>query len=429
MKRKYKIILSASVCAFFCLAAFIYFWRPVPFETSQAVVEDLTDKITVSGKLVPEETHTILAPVAGCVRTLPVIGAALAKGQEAAGIDDEQARRQLKDQITALELQQSQLRAEQLIQREQLDAKLQAARLDYERMYGAGNTVSADQAAAQAAYDQAAANYSNGQVLKENGFLSSQDLGILYTQMTAAAQVLASANVAASEETRSYYENIICSLELQLSSLENGDGTSPTPAMEAAAASLQLSIDEINRSLNSSSLDSPYDSVVWELLVQDGSYVVENQPLLTVYPDGQLKIQVSLLAQDTTGIAEGMGVTCTLFDGRTFPASVSFLSAVAKEQASSVGLTENRCLVELTADAIPPDLGAGFPVDVTFAPVLAEQALTVPLASLVPMEGGDGVYVLRGRKKVLTPVETGVKANGRVQILSGLAKGDTVVLH
>lgn len=429
MKRKYKIILSALVCAFFCLAALIYFFRPMPVETSQAVTEDLVDKITVSGKLMPEETHTILAPVSGCVRSLPVIGARLAKDQAAADIDDGQARRQLKDQVTALELQQSQLRAEQLIQKEQLAAKLQAARLDYDRMYGAGNTAYADQAAAQAAYDLAAANYSNGQVLKESGFLSSQDLGILYTQMTAAAQTLASANVAASEETRQYYESIIRSCELQLASLETGSSSNPTPAMEAAAASLQLSIDEINRSLNSAALNSPYESVVWELFAQDGSYVMENQPLLSVYPDGKLKIQVSLLAQDTAGIEEGMEAVCTLFDGRTFPAFVSFLSAVAKEQASSVGLAENRCLVELTADAVPGDLGAGYPVDVTFSPVLAEQALTVPLSSLVPMEGGDGVYVLHGRKKVLTKVETGVKANGRAQILSGLKEGDIVVVN
>ena len=44
----------------------------------------------------------------------------------------------------------------------------------------------------------------------------------------------------------------------------------------------------------------------------------------------------------------------------------------------------------------------------------------------MPQEHGSAVYVVSSAKAVLTPVETGRRESGRVEIISGLEDGDIV---
>ena len=427
MKRKYKLILLCSVFAIFCLTLSIYFLRPEPAAARAVIREDLADSFTIQGALIPESTQTLFSEVGGRVLSAPQIGAVLLNGSLAAELDESDARELIEDQLQSLRLEQIVLRSQQQIEREQLDAQLRTAKLDYDRMFGSGQTAAADLAAAQAAYDLAQAEYHNGSVLQQQGFLSKQNLGELYARLTGAGQALAQARAASSEETKNYYEAMIHSYELSLASLDGGEDVSS--ARKAADDKLQITIDQLEKKLGKQGLTVPYEAVVWEVFAQPGDYVTEKQPLVAVYPSGALKLQAEVLARDVTGLTPSMEASCSLADGRTFQASISFVSLVAKEQLSSVGLTESRCLVELTADPLPDGLGAGHPVDITFSPVLARDTLTLPLSCVVPTDGGYGVYVLHGHKKVLTEVEVGIRCSGRAQILSGVQEGDMVILE
>lgn len=427
MKRNYKWILLGTVFAVFCLALSVYFLRPEPTASCAVVREDLIDSFTIQGALIPESTQTLYSSVGGRVLSLPLEGTVLLEGDLAADLDESDARELIEDQLDSLRLEQVTLRSRQLIEREQLDAQLRSAKLDYDRMFGSGQTAAADLEAAQASYDLALAEYHNGSVLQSQGFLSQQSLSELYTRLTASSQALALARAAQSEETKAYYEAMIHSYELSLASLDGGEDIES--ATKAADDMLKITIDQLEQKLQEQSLAAPYEAVVWETHAQPGDYVAENQSLVTVYPKGSLKLQAKVLAQDIAGLAPGMEAGCTLADGRSFQASISFVSLVAKEQLSSVGLTESRCLVELTAEQLPDGLGAGHPVDITFSPILAQDTLTLPLSCIVPTDGGYGVYALHGRKKILTEVEVGIRCNGRAQILSGLQEGDVVILE
>ena len=83
--------------------------------------------------------------------------------------------------------------------------------------------------------------------------------------------------------------------------------------------------------------------------------------------------------------------------------------------------------VELHPVDPPAALCAGSQVDLTFASVVAEQALIVPTGALVPHEGGSAVYVLQNGKIRLVPVVVGRRASGYVDIAEGLGEGDRVL--
>jgi hypothetical protein len=67
-------------------------------------------------------------------------------------------------------------------------------------------------------------------------------------------------------------------------------------------------------------------------------------------------------------------------------------------------------------------------VDVAFTAGTRENVLTVPVAALLALqEGGFGLEVVRGAATTIVPVETGLFADGRVEVSGGgVAEGVTV---
>jgi HlyD family secretion protein len=167
---------------------------------------------------------------------------------------------------------------------------------------------------------------------------------------------------------------------------------------------------------------------VWEIYAESGSFVAENQPIARLYRPGDMKIEAHLLSEDSLSLSPGQTVSCLLADNTSFEAEIVFVSSVALETLSTIGITENRCLVELRPQNLPAQIGAGHPVDLTFSSPAVERALSVPASAVMPMGAGNGIYILRDGRALLTEVQTGLHSGGRVEILSGLSEGDSVIL-
>lgn len=64
-----------------------------------------------------------------------------------------------------------------------------------------------------------------------------------------------------------------------------------------------------------------------------------------------------------------------------------------------------------------------------FIPVLKEKALRIPVSGLIDHEGLQEVFVLKGGHAELRYVRTGRTVGGLVEVLSGLAPDEAVVVH
>lgn len=155
--------------------------------------------------------------------------------------------------------------------------------------------------------------------------------------------------------------------------------------------------------------------------------MTENQPIAKIYRPADLHLEVSLLTEDAMQLERGQKVICKYADQSLVEAEVTFVSQIAGQTISTIGMEENRSTVELTPTTIPAGIGAGYQADITFTITAANQVLTVSSGALVPVDGGSAVYKVEQGRAVLCPVETGKKSGGRVEIKSGLIPGDVII--
>lgn len=440
MKKRYKILLAIVLIVICAGAGAFYLLQPLKVQAEDPVRGSLAEKVTEQGHLVPGHSITINANMTGTVKTVPVkAGRKVQEGDTLLEIDTAVVKKELQNQIDSLKLQQSAVysenknaKAEISVRRTQLEQQLNAARQQYDSLFGDGGTADAQLSIARINYEQAVQSYENARDyykdMPGNYTPGEGEVQALQSQMNAAEEQFIIAQNNSSDTTRAYFEETIASCEEQLKALGNS-GTNTDNSSYAAARQLQITIDDLEEKMERGPVTAPDTGILWNLLSDEGGFVTENQPVAVMYDEEGMLIKVSLLAEDALALEEGDTAQCTLADGTSFEAAVDFISPVADDVVSTVGLTENRCTVELSAEKLPADIGAGYEVDVTFTFTAAEDVLSIPVGCLIPDGTGSAVYVIRKNKAVLVPVETGVQSAGRVEIRSGLEEGGTVITN
>lgn len=383
MKRNVKWIFLAAIAVISIGAYAAVLLKPVEAQAERAVKGSLESQFTVSASILPVSGMVLNSITAGNVSEIPFLPGMEVKEGEILIKTDSASQ-------TTLD-----------IQREQFRQQLISARQEYERLYGASGSAAAAQSAAESEYLLAKKNYDNGLVLEQQGgFIARSDLDTLKTQMDIAFQKYNQAKEDNSDARRTAFQDQIASYEKQLELLEN--------------------------TVNPGVVAMPYDGVLWEVYTEEGAYLSPNQPVAKVYRPQEMKLSASVLSEDAAALTPGLTAEVVYADGTRSEAEVGFISKTAKKEMSSIGLEENRCTVELKPLSLPEHVGAGQTADVSFTVIKAEQVFSVPAAAVMPQEHGSAVYVVSSGKAVLTPVETGRRESGRVEIISGLEDGDIV---
>lgn len=436
MKKKVKIIIGAFVLAIFLAVGGWYVLKPVEVQTERTVKADLMQSFTVTGHVVPKKSTYVCASLPGRVEEVLVqTGSAVKKGESVVSLDDSEARADMERQMEALELQKAGLqkqgsaaRAELAVTRQQLSDQLASLKLEYEQLYGENGDADALLKIAQDNFTSANISYWRAY----DKYADSHDpsgraqLSSLEAARAAAEQALLEAENRQSESTRADYESRIASLESQLNQL-SGSSSSLAESTEISVEQLEIQAEYLEETLSEGTPDAPFSGVVWEILVQDGDFVTENQPLYRLYEPEKMEVEVNLLDTQAALLEEGNAASVELVDGTVLDGKLSFLSLVSTEEMSVLGILENRCRALLSVEGIPEQIGAGNQASVGFSIVLREQVIHIPASALV-FEGEDcGVYVTENGKAVFHAVETGAQSGGRIEITGGLSEGADVI--
>lgn len=135
------------------------------------------------------------------------------------------------------------------------------------------------------------------------------------------------------------------------------------------------------------------------------------------------------LTQDQSQqIGSGTAVTITLPGGDEVPGKVTAIDPGGQMQEDG-GTTTPSAVIEFDDPTVATDVGLRS-VRVTLARESVDDALVVPVTALVATaDGGYAVEVLRGASVQRVPVELGLIADTRAQVIGGdLGEGDTVVV-
>lgn len=215
--------------------------------------------------------------------------------------------------------------------------------------------------------------------------------------------------------------------ELDNKRLKNLIGKGAISQQELDKADANLKVAQANvafaqAELAKTNIRAPFKGRLDLRHVSPGQYITSGQNLVRIVDKTALKLQYAVPERYLSDLALDKPVRfqTAAFPGKTFEGKVSFVSPVVDVDTRTI-------TVEAHFDNPNEALSPGLSGEVSQVLSVNPKALSVPEESLVATITGYQVYVIQDDKVKSREVMIGSRINGRVQILSGLEAGETVV--
>ena len=177
-------------------------------------------------------------------------------------------------------------------------------------------------------------------------------------------------------------------------------------------------------SLNKSLIKSPMKGTVKTRFVKVGEFVRKGDRLAEILEVDRILIKVNIPEQEILQINIGQKVDIELyiFENRKFEGQVKKIGLEAN--------ASNRTFpVEIEVDNLERELRPGMLARVTFTQGVDQDQIVVPRHTIMERESGRIVYVVDNGKAFQREVSIGISQRENVQILSGLIKGEQLVVE
>jgi membrane fusion protein (multidrug efflux system) len=198
-------------------------------------------------------------------------------------------------------------------------------------------------------------------------------------------------------------------------------------ARERDEAAARLDVDKATVSLAEARLAktrirAPFAGVVGLRSVSPGDYITAGQPLAPLEQLTVLKADFRLAeaALSRLKVNQVLNLEVDAYPGQIFAGRVYAIDPGLAEATRSIGV---RARVPNEKGLLRPGLFARVRL------VISERdnAVLVPEQSILPQGEKLFVYVIEDGKASLKPVQLGLRKEGRVEIVSGIAPGDVVI--
>lgn len=406
--------------------------RRVPVEVGVVESGDIDLIFSYSGTIQPKDEVNITSGANGRVEELLVeAGDKVSAGDPIAVIEDDIYLAQLKQAQAALKSAQLNLTK---LQQGSRPEEIIAARAAVELARAALNdiaTVSDDErtrAAADLARNEAALRKAQAEYDK---IAWAGDVGT-----TPQALALEQATIAYENSLAEYNldtnpsDSTLAPLMLQLAQAELNLALKLEPyrpidieqarvGVEQAEAAMEL----IELQLKETTIEAPFDGVIAELNISEGSRVNQQTPVALIISEAieaVVEVQESRISQVAEDQSASLSVTA--YPGQSFPAVVT---SVAPQADSDTRTFE----VKITPAQGAELLRSGMFADVSILVQENKNTVVAPRLAIIEGIGSPTVYVVHADNTVeKREVTTGLFDSDRIEILSGLKPGEIVVI-
>jgi len=199
----------------------------------------------------------------------------------------------------------------------------------------------------------------------------------------------------------------------------------PAEQLDQASAThekVRASLVKAEETADDYTIKAPWSGVVSLVHVKEGEFVAPRAILLQMYDPASLIIRASIPEKYATEVTAGMLANVrldaypdTAFQGyidRVYP----YLDSRLRTRTVEILLNE------------PVKLLPGMFARLTLSLKRAEGVVVVPLEALVSTPKGHVVFVFEEGKATARIVKTGIEADNRVEIISGVQSGDKVIV-
>jgi membrane fusion protein, multidrug efflux system len=209
----------------------------------------------------------------------------------------------------------------------------------------------------------------------------------------------------------------------QLVSIEDLNSTrTASERFEADVASAKAARDIAAQNLSRSAVKPRHGGVIDKRLVDTGTYIRTGTNIATLVDLARLRLRFKV--SETESLRAGRGQAATFkvaaTGDREFRAQIYHVGEVADPESRQVEV--------LAWVSNPGVLKPGFFAEVTLPSNSKKDALVVPETAIQASDRGFIAFVIQDNKVTVRPVELGPRTGGgRVEILTGLKAGETIV--
>ena len=342
---------------------------------------DLVQTVVASGHVETPYRVEIGSQVTGTVGDVRVDeGQVVTQGQVLVTLESSEA-------AAALVQAQGALAQAQARMRQMVELTLPSARANLEQAQS--NLVNA-----QASYDRAAA-------LLKNGFQTKAALDDALKTLDVARAIVRAA-------------------ELQV--YTNSAGGSDYVMAQTQLDQAQANLNSARARLSYMTIMAPREGVLISRNVERGTVVQPGRVLMVLAPKGdvQLVLQIDEKNMGLLALGQSALVSADAYPDQVFPANLTYINP-------SVDITRASVEVKLTAPSPPPFIRQDMTVSVDIAVASRKDTLVVPTRAVHDLGTSPWVMKVADGRAQKVPVKPGLRAAGKVEIVSGVSAGDEIV--
>jgi multidrug efflux pump subunit AcrA (membrane-fusion protein) len=192
---------------------------------------------------------------------------------------------------------------------------------------------------------------------------------------------------------------------------------------KAGIEQAEVGIEMAQLQLDNTVIEAPFDGIVAELNIAKGSNVGPQVPIARFVTQAvEVKVNVEESRIGLVKPGQFAAIRVPAFPGKDFAAVVTTISPVANKDTRTFSIT-----------VMPQDdegvLRGGMFANVSLLIDEKDDTILTPLTSITLTDNDKVVYVVTAEQTVVQrTIVTGIQDNERIEILSGLEEGDTVVV-
>jgi len=184
---------------------------------------------------------------------------------------------------------------------------------------------------------------------------------------------------------------------------------------------IRSELDLINARINQTEIRAPFSGQVGLKYISDGSYVSPNSQIASLQSLNPIKIDFSIPERYINRVAIGDRINFSVQGvDSTFVGEVYAIEPRISRDTRSIS-------IRARSDNSERLLYPGAFANITLVLDEIHDALMVPTISVVPELNSQKIYVVKNGVIEEVRVQTGLRNSDKVQILSGVAPGDTVL--
>jgi RND family efflux transporter MFP subunit len=186
--------------------------------------------------------------------------------------------------------------------------------------------------------------------------------------------------------------------------------------------SAEIQKKQLQKQLKSTTIVAPFSGVITKKLIDLGSMIGPGTQLVEITDISSLKLTVSVPERDIMKfkLNQKVQVSVDIYSGKVFEGTVSNLSVQADKA--------HNFKVQITVKNSNQEIMAGMYGSVSLANSKSVTSLAIPRKALVGSSKNPQVYVIRNGKAYLTSFNAGTSDGDFIEVISGIAKTDKVVV-